>query len=102
MCPTYLTPENEKGGNAIQSTSSLKSKSGRASDGTFTHFESTCNPKISFFRVLTWDCRHLANAQILRRLEREAATQGWNLPKVCTPLELMGEWTYENDDESDP
>ena len=41
--------------------------------------------------LLTWNCRHLANAQILRRLEREAAIQGWNLPNVCTPLELMGE-----------
>jgi hypothetical protein len=51
--------------------------------------------------LLTWNCRHLANAQILRRLEREAATHGWNLPRVCTPLELMGEWTYENDHESD-
>ncbi|MCF7731863.1 MAG: type II toxin-antitoxin system VapC family toxin [Akkermansiaceae bacterium] len=52
--------------------------------------------------LLTWNCRHLANAQILRRLEREAAIQGWNLPKVCTPLELMVEWTYEHDNESDP
>lgn len=51
--------------------------------------------------LLTWNCRHLANAQILRRLEREAARQGWNLPKVCTPLELMGEWIYENEEESD-
>ncbi len=41
--------------------------------------------------LLTWNCRHLANAQILRRLEREAAQTGWPLPKVCTPLELMGE-----------
>lgn len=52
--------------------------------------------------LLTWNCRHLANAQILRRLDREASRQGWNLPKVCTPLELMGEWTYEDDEESDP
>ena len=41
--------------------------------------------------LLTWNCRHLANAQILRRLERESVTQGWDLPKVCTPLELMGQ-----------
>lgn len=26
--------------------------------------------------LLTWNCRHLANAQILRRLEREASRQG--------------------------
>jgi len=41
--------------------------------------------------LLTWNCRHLANAQILRRLEREAIKYGWKLPKVCTPPELMGE-----------
>lgn len=42
--------------------------------------------------LLTWNCRHLANAQILRRLEREAVRFGWKLPTVCTPPELMGEW----------
>ena len=41
--------------------------------------------------LLTWNCRHLANAQILRRLEREAIRFGWALPTVCTPPELMGE-----------
>jgi len=41
--------------------------------------------------LLTWNCRHLANAQILRRLEREAVRFGWELPTVCTPLELMGD-----------
>ena len=45
--------------------------------------------------LLTWNCRHLANAQILRRLEREAGRFGWDLPTVCTPLELMGDSTYE-------
>lgn len=46
--------------------------------------------------LLTWNCRHLANAQILRRLEAEAMRQGWALPVVCTPFELMGESTYED------
>ena len=45
--------------------------------------------------VLTWNCRHLANAQILRRLEREAVRRRWRLPKVCTPAELMGDLRYE-------
>jgi hypothetical protein len=49
--------------------------------------------------LLTWNCRHLANAQILRRLEREALSHGWKPPKVCTPADLMGELPYE--DESD-
>ena len=41
--------------------------------------------------LLTWNCRHLANAQILTRLEKEAQRLGWKLPKVCTPAELMGD-----------
>ena len=45
--------------------------------------------------LLTWNCRHLANAQILRPLEAEAKRAGWKLPKVCTPPELMGDSTYE-------
>jgi hypothetical protein len=50
--------------------------------------------------LLTWKCRHLANAEILRRLEREALRHGWKLPNVCTPAELMGEWPYESESDS--
>jgi hypothetical protein len=50
--------------------------------------------------LLTWNCRHLANAQILRRLEREAHRFGWALPTVCTPLELMGDSAYEIESDS--
>jgi len=39
----------------------------------------------------TWNCRHLANAHVLRRLQKEAERRGWQLPGVCTPLELMGD-----------
>jgi|GEM_PF-802650 len=41
--------------------------------------------------LLTWNCRHLANANILKRLRKESASRGWRLPLVCTPLELMGD-----------
>ena len=47
--------------------------------------------------LLTWSCRHLANAQILRRLEREVRRTGRLLPQVCTPLELMGDSPYEDE-----
>jgi len=50
--------------------------------------------------LLTWNCRHLANAQILRRLEREAIRYGWELPTVCTPLELMAESMYGDESNS--
>ena len=45
--------------------------------------------------LLTWNCRHLANAQILRRLEEEVLRAGRRMPRVCTPLELMGDSPYE-------
>ncbi len=50
--------------------------------------------------LLTWNCRHLANAQILSRLEMEAGRLGWRLPRVCTPLELMGDFDYETGSDS--
>ncbi len=50
--------------------------------------------------LLRWNCRHLANAQILRRLRREAVRYGWQLPTVCTPLELMGDTEYESGPDS--
>jgi hypothetical protein len=45
--------------------------------------------------LVTWNCAHLANAQLLDRLEPIAATAGFKLPRVCTPEELMGVLTYE-------
>jgi hypothetical protein len=45
--------------------------------------------------LLTWNCTHLANAQILDRLEPIAATGGFKLPRVCTPEGLMGVSPYE-------
>jgi len=45
--------------------------------------------------LLTWNCRHLANMQILERLEAEAIRLGWKLPRVCTALQLMGDFPYE-------
>ena len=45
--------------------------------------------------LLTWNCRHLANAQILKRLAAATQRLGCTLPQVCTPFELMGEYAYE-------
>jgi len=50
--------------------------------------------------LLTWNCRHLANAQILKRLEQEAQRARRILPRVCTPLELMGDSPYETGSDS--
>lgn len=40
--------------------------------------------------LLTWNYRHLANAQVLRQLENYLRGRGLHLPRVCTPEELMG------------
>ena len=39
--------------------------------------------------LLSWNCRHLVNRRILRRLEEVAVRQGLRLPLVCMPLELL-------------
>ena len=40
--------------------------------------------------LLTWNCRHLANADILVRTDRYFRGKGYKQPIVCTPEELMG------------
>ena len=44
--------------------------------------------------LLSWNCRHIANAAIQTRLRRLAEVAGLNLPVICTPEELIGE-SYE-------
>ena len=41
--------------------------------------------------LLTWNCRHLANAQITRRIALVCERLGKRMPIICTPEELMGE-----------
>ena len=41
--------------------------------------------------LLTWNCRHLANAQIMRRIEQVCEQLGERMPVICTPDELMGD-----------
>ena len=41
--------------------------------------------------LLTWNCKHIANAEMQRRFRRVARAQGLELPVICTPEELMGE-----------
>lgn len=41
--------------------------------------------------LLTWNCRHIANAERLPAIERFLADNGYHVPVVCTPEELMGD-----------
>jgi hypothetical protein len=40
--------------------------------------------------MLTWDCKHIANAQIQGKLAGISLDFGYELPILCTPNELMG------------
>jgi predicted nucleic acid-binding protein len=41
--------------------------------------------------LLTWNCKHIANAQIQRKLEEISFDFGYQLPVICTPYELLGD-----------
>ena len=40
--------------------------------------------------LLTWNCRHLANADLLGKLRRYLTSKGYETPIITTPNELMG------------
>jgi hypothetical protein len=39
--------------------------------------------------LLTWNCRHIANAEMLRKIEMVCEQAGRKCPVICTPYELM-------------
>jgi predicted nucleic acid-binding protein len=41
--------------------------------------------------LLTWNCAHIANAEILPRVAAICESHGLSLPFICTPEELLGE-----------
>ncbi len=45
--------------------------------------------------LLTWNCKHLANAQIARRIAGQCKSAGYEMPMICTPEELLEELTDE-------
>jgi predicted nucleic acid-binding protein len=40
--------------------------------------------------LLTWNCRHIANAEIQKRMAQASHQLGYELPRICTPYELLG------------
>ena len=40
--------------------------------------------------LLTWNCKHIANAAIVRTVEKVCQDRGFECPVICTPEELMG------------
>jgi hypothetical protein len=41
--------------------------------------------------LLTWNCRHIANAQLQKPIRLICQREGYDLPILCTPMELRGE-----------
>jgi predicted nucleic acid-binding protein len=41
--------------------------------------------------LLTWNCKHIANAMVLRKVARACRSHGFEPPVICTPEELMGD-----------
>jgi predicted nucleic acid-binding protein len=39
--------------------------------------------------LLTWNCKHLANAALRARIEAVIEGEGYSCPVICTPEELM-------------
>ena len=40
--------------------------------------------------LLTWNCRHIANATIFRDLQHIIMGAGYDMPVICTPEEWLG------------
>lgn len=41
--------------------------------------------------LLSWNCRHIANAEVQRMAQRIGRRGGFEAPVICTPEELMGD-----------
>ncbi|MEK7831222.1 MAG: type II toxin-antitoxin system VapC family toxin [Acidobacteriota bacterium] len=40
--------------------------------------------------LLTWNCKHMANAEMQKTIVRLCNDNGFNAPVICTPEQLMG------------
>jgi hypothetical protein len=41
--------------------------------------------------LLTWNCTHIANAEMFERIQKACRESGFPCPVICTPEELMGQ-----------
>ena len=57
--------------------------------GDALHLAIASSHKIDF--ILTWNCRHLANANKFAHIRRVNGILGLFVPSLITPLELLGE-----------
>ena len=45
--------------------------------------------------LLTWNCTHIANAEILCKMNYVISESGYLMPTICTPDELFGTYDHE-------
>jgi len=46
--------------------------------------------------LLTWNCKHIANAEIMKKIYSFCGREGYDCPLICTPIELMEGVRNEN------
>lgn len=79
-----LTPGAESLTQAILGSGALPASAGRDA----AHVAVAAVHAVDY--LLTWNCKHLANAQIMRKIESVCLALGYRMPIICTPEELMG------------
>ena len=53
------------------------------------HIATVAHHRIQY--LLTWNCKHIANAKILPRIHQVLTNAGVPIPVICTPEELLGD-----------
>jgi hypothetical protein len=84
LTPLDVTPEAGVLGQAILASGVLPSSAARDA----VHVAVAAVHGVDY--LLTWNCKHLANAQIMRKIESVCQAHGRRMPIICTPEELMG------------
>ena len=46
--------------------------------------------------LLTWNCKHIANAKILPRIRQVLTDFGCPIPIICTPEEMVDDESEDN------
>ncbi|MCX6599627.1 MAG: type II toxin-antitoxin system VapC family toxin [Acidobacteria bacterium] len=53
------------------------------------HIAIAANQGMDF--LLTWNCRHIASAEVTAKLRVLFEAEGFRIPTICTPAQLMGD-----------
>jgi hypothetical protein len=80
-----LTEPAEELANTILESRTMPAKA----EGDALHVAVAAVSQMDF--LLTWNCAHLANAQVQGRVAELCRAAGLAFPVICTPEELMGE-----------